>query len=171
MASEKEIVLSYQQAHNAHDVELAMSYMTPTIRYMMIGLWTREGQEEVRILESWDAALNSQLTYGSLQVRQGRMDCSGSETNDWYRLAGIEQVDFDSIKFEFQGDKITHIRAKISPKSERAIDQAMNRVIHWALDYAPEEVDALVPRGIFRYGPDHAARWIALVQAWKDHQK
>jgi hypothetical protein len=171
LASEKEIVLAYQQAHNAHDVDLVLSYMTPNIRYMMTGLWTREGLDELRALESWDAALNSHLTYGELKVRQGRMDCRGSETNDWYKLVGIGQVEFDSIKFEFMGDKIAHIRSRISPKSERAVDQAMNDVVRWALDVDPDEVHALVPRGTFKYGTDHASRWMALVRKWKASQE
>lgn len=171
MATEKEIVLAYQQAHNAHDVDLALSFFTPNIRYMMTGLWTREGLDELRALEAWDAALNSHLTYGELKVRQGRMDCRGSETNDWYKLVGIDKVEFDSIKFEFTGDKIAHIRSRIAPKSERALDSTMNDVVRWALDEDPSEVHALLPRGTFKYGEDHAFRWMTLVKKWKASQE
>ena len=94
-----------------------------------------------------------------------------SETNDWYQLVGIDQVVFDSIKFEFKGDKIAHIRSRIAPKSERALDSTMNDVVRWALDVDPDEVSALLPRGTFKYGADHAARWMALVKKWKASQE
>lgn len=167
MSSEREIVLAYLEAHNAHDVERTLSCLSPTIRFMMTGLWTREGLDEMSAMETWDAELNSHLTFEGLKIRQGRMDCRGSETNDWYQFVGIQQVDYDSIKFEFTGGKISRIRAKMSPKSERAVDQAMNDVVRWALEEAPDEVEALVPRGILRYGHEQALRWMALLKEWK----
>ena len=167
MSSDKEIVQGYLEAHNAHDVERALSYFSPNIRFMMSGLWTREGLDELRALEAWDAALNSQLAFDDLKIRRGRMDCRGREANDWYQIVGIEQVDYDSIKFEFQDGKIIHIRAKMSPKSERAVDRAMNEVVGWALAAAPDEVKALVRRGKFLYGPEQAVRWMDLLKRWQ----
>lgn len=167
MKSEKEIVLAYLEAHNAHDIERALNVFSPKIRFMMVGLWTREGIDELRSLEAWDAALNSQLAFDDLKIRQGRMDCRGRETNDWYQFTGIDQVDYDSIKFEFHDGKISHIRAKLAPKSERDVDRAMNEVIRWALEAAPDEVKALVRRGKFRYGQDQAVRWMDLLEKWK----
>jgi hypothetical protein len=167
LKSEKEIVLAYLEAHNAHDIERALSVLSPEIRFMMVGLWTREGLDEMRALEDWDAALKSQLAFDDLKVRQGRMDCRGRETNDWYQVVGIERVDYDSIKFEFHDGKISHIRAKLAPKSERDVDRAMNEVIRWALEAAPTEVGTIVRRGTFRYGQDQAVRWMDLLEKWR----
>lgn len=169
LKSEKEIVLAYQEAHNAHDIDKALGFFSPNIRFMMIGLWTREGLEELRNMEAWDAAMNSRLIFDGLKVRQGRMDCRGTETNDWYQFTGIQQVTFDSIKFEFKDDQIALVRAKMSPKSERAIDQVVNDVVRWALDAAPDEVAALVPRSVLRYGHEEALRWMALLKEWKSN--
>ena len=168
MRSEKEIVLAYQEAHNAHDVEKALSFFTADIRYGMTGVWVKQGIDEVRALESWDAALNSHMDYHVLKVRQSRMNCSATETNDWLKLAGIGKIEYTSIKFEFKGEKIQHVRAQLAGKSEWAIDQAVNDVLRWALEAHPGEVQSLIPRGNFLHGEGHAERWLKLVQEWKE---
>lgn len=170
MKSEKQIVQAYLEAHNAHNVEGVLDLLSPQIRFGMTGLWVREGLDEIRALEEWDAVMNSQLQFTDFKMRNQRLECKGVETNDWYKLVGIEQVSFQPIKFEIEGGKIRHIRAQIAPKSEMAVDRAVNDVVRWALDVYPDEITQLVPRGVFRYGHDQAQRWKKLVAEWKQAQ-
>ncbi len=167
MKSEKEIVFAYQEAHNTHDVDAVLALLSPNIRFGMTGLWVREGLDEVRALEEWDAVMNSQLTFNKFKRRNQRLECNGVEVNDWYRTVGIEQVYFDLIRFEFEAGKIRHIRAKMAPKSEMTIDRAVNDVVRWALDVYPKEIEDLVPRSVFRYGHEQALRWKKLLEEWK----
>jgi hypothetical protein len=165
--SQKEIVIAYQEAHNAHDIDGALSYFSPKIRFGMTGLWVREGLEEVRELEEWDAVMSSQLGLINFKMRNQRLECSGTETNDWFAIVGIKQIRYEPIKFEFEGDKIRHIRAQIAPKDEMMVDRAVNEVVRWALDIYPNEIHDLVPRGVFKYGHKHALRWKKLLEDWK----
>jgi hypothetical protein len=171
MKEKKAIVLAYQDAHNAHDVELALSFFAPNIRFEMTGLWVKQGLEDVRALEEWDAALANQLTFGDLRIRNARLECEAKETNDWFKLVGIDEVFYDSIKFEFDNGLITHIRAKISPKGEMAVDKVVNGVMRWALEACPEEVENLMPRGLFNYGREEAHKWLALLKDWQDQKE
>lgn len=163
---EKDIILAYLQAHNDHDVDLALSTMSPEIRFGMAGIWVKEGTEEVSAMEKWDAAMNSQLTFENLKIRNGRLECVGRETNDWYQMSGIQEVHYEAIKFEFENGLIRHIRAQMAHKSERKIDQVVNDVIRWALDIYPDEVEEIIPRGNFIYGHEQALRWKALLEKW-----
>lgn len=167
MKSEQEIVMAYLKAHNAHDIDGALSFLSPEIRFGMTGLWVRQGLTELRALEEWDAVMNSQLDFRNFKVRNQRLECSGTETNDWYAMVGIESVTFQPIKFEFDAGKIRHIRAQIAPKNEMMIDRAVNEVVRWAFDIYPDEITDLVPRGVFRYGKAHAVRWLKLLEEWK----
>ncbi len=168
MSSEKEIVLAYQEAHNAHDVEKALSFFTDDIRYGMTGVWVKQGIDEVRGLETWDAALNSHMNYQVLKVQQSRLNCAATETNDWLKLVGVNEIEYTSIKFEFKGEKIQHIRAQLAGKSEWAIDQAVNDVLRWALEAYPAEVKGLIPRNNFIHGVGQAQRWLDLLKEWKE---
>ncbi len=170
MQSKNEIILAYQDAHNAHDIDRVLSFLAPDIRFGMSGLWVKQGLEELRALEEWDAALNSHLTFEKIKMRNQRLECRGTETNDWYQMVGISKITYDSIKFEFDLMKINHIRAKISPKSERQIDQVINEVLRWALTARPEVVEEVIPRGVFVYGRKQALRWKALLDEWQ-HRK
>jgi len=167
---EKDLILAYLQAHNNHDVDLALSYMSPDIRFGMAGIWVKEGIEDLRDLEAWDAVMNSQLRFDNLKSRSGRLECTGQETNDWYQLAGIPAITYDNIKFEFENGLIRHIRANMAHKSERMIDTAVNNVIRWALDTHPDEVGDIIPRGNFIHGHEQAVRWKALLADWLKHR-
>ena len=167
MKSEKEIVQAYLEAHNAHDIEGVLEVLSPKIRFGMTGLWVREGFDEIRALEEWDAVMNSHLQFTDLKMRNQRLECKGAETNDWYKVVGIEQEHFEPIRFEFEAGKIRHIRAQLAPKSEMAVDRAVNDVVRWALDVNPDEIRYLVPRGVFRYGHEQAQRWKKLLAEWK----
>lgn len=163
---EKDIILAYQQAHNANDVDLALSYMSPEIRFGMAGIWVKEGIEEVRALESWDAALHSKIIFTDLKLRNGRLECTAKETNDWFKLVGIPEIRYDSIKYEFENGVIRHIRANMAHQSERLIDQAINKIMRWALDAHPDEINDIIPRGNFLYGHEQALRWKTLLEEW-----
>lgn len=167
MKDEKAIVLAYQEAHNAHNVEQAMSYFAPNVRFEMAGLWVREGAEEIKAMEEWDAVVVGKIAFGDAKVRGGRFECKAKETNAWFDVVGIEAVYYESYRFEFQNGLISRIRAKISPKGEMAIDKVINRIMRWALEARPDEIEDIIPRGQFNYGNEQAERWMVLVKEWK----
>lgn len=170
MPNEKEILAGYQQAHNAQDVEGALAWLTPDVRWTMTGLWVRHGIEEMRALEAWDAALNGRIEYRDVKRLANGLSCQAEETNDWYLAVGIDKVVYEQIRFEMKDGKISQVRAKLAAQSERAIDKVVNQVSRWALKAAPAEVNAVLPRGNFNYGADQAGRWLALLQAWQNSQ-
>ncbi|HKJ27310.1 MAG TPA: hypothetical protein VJ965_06715 [Anaerolineales bacterium] len=163
----KAIVLAYQQAHNAQDVDQAMQYFTPNVRFEMAGIWVRQGLEEIRAMEEWEKVMDGEIEFGDLKMRNNRLECKATERNSWLKLVGIEVITYDSYRFEFEDDQINRIRAKISPKGEMAIDKAINRVMRWALEAYPDEIDAIIPRGQFNYGKTQAERWLALLKEWQ----
>jgi hypothetical protein len=167
MKDEKAIVLAYQEAHNAHDVDKAMTFFAPNIRFEMAGIWVREGFEEMRVMEVWDSVVGGEVFFKDFKTRTGRLECKATESNDWLKIVGIDAVTYDSFRFEFENGRIGRIRAKVSPKDEMAIDRAVNRVVRWALEARPDEIDDIIPRGLFNYGHEQAERWMVLLKEWK----
>lgn len=170
MSNPKEIITAYQDAQNAHDTDLALSFFAPNIRYEMVGIWVMQGLEELRALAEWNAAISNQLILGKIKMRNNRLECQAKETNDWLKLVGIDAVYYDAIKFEFENDKISIVRAKIAPKSEMAMDRATNRVMRWALEESPDEIGDIMPRGLFKYGREAAEKWLALLKEWRQQK-
>lgn len=163
----REIVLAYQEACNHHNIDLALSFFVPDIRYEMVGIRVMQGLEDLRAFAEWNQFFATQMNFGKLKMKNNRLECQAEETNDWLKMVGIESVTYDSIKFEFNNDKISNVRAKLSPKSEMAMDRATNRVIRWVLDTDPELIDKIIPRGLFKYSEEVAERWLALLKDWQ----
>lgn len=169
MTETKDIVIAYQEAQNSHNIDLALSFFAPDIRFEMVGIWVMQGMKELRAYAEWNAVIANKLTFGKLKIKNTRLECQAQETNEWLKLVGIDVVNYDAIKFEFENGKIRHIRAKVAPKSEMAMDKATNRVIRWALDKYPDEVVAVIPRGVFKYTEEAATKWMNLVTEWLQH--
>ena len=167
MSDPKAIILAYQEAHNNQDVDRALSLFAPNIRFEMAGIWVREGLEQQRELEEWDAALSSKLVFDNFKKRGGRTECTAIETNAWLKMAGIGTVTYESVLFEFDGDQIIRIRAKLAPKSEMAMDKAMNGVVRWALDHKLSKIEEIIPRGLFHYGKQQAEDWLVMLNDWQ----
>lgn len=167
MSDPKAIIMAYQEAHNNQDIEQTLRLFSPNIRFEMAGIWVREGLEEMRQLEEWDRVMSSRLAFGAIKKRGGRLVCSAEETSTWLSMVGIEAVLYDSVMFEFAGSQINRIRAKLAPKSEMAIDKAVNRVMRWALEARPDEIGEIIPRGLFNYGQVQAEKWLALLEEWQ----
>lgn len=163
----REIVLAYQEAWNTHNIDLALSFFAPDIRYEMVGIRVIQGPDEMRSYAEWNQFFNNHLNFGKLQMKNNRLECQAEETNDWLKMVGIDGISYDSIKFEFKDGQISQVRAKLSPKSEMAMDRATNRVIRWVLDTDPEVIDKIIPRGHFKYSKEVAEKWLALLKDWK----
>lgn len=165
----REIVLAYQEACNAHNIDLALSFFAPDIRYEMVGIRVMQGLDDLRSYAEWNQFFNTQLNFGKLQMKSNRLECQAEETNAWLEMVGLDSISYDSIKFEFKDGQISQVRAKLSPKSEMAMDRATNQVIRWVLDTDADVIDKIIPRGLFKYSKEVAERWLALLKEWKAH--
>ena len=58
---ELDIIKSYIEAHNNHDIDRVLSHFQPSIEFELSGTWTKKGLGDMRSLEEWDTELNSHL--------------------------------------------------------------------------------------------------------------
>ena len=167
MKDPKAFILKYQEVHNAHNIDQALRFFAPTFRFEMAGIWVRQGLEEQRSLEEWDQVVSSQLFFTDFRKRSGRLECQVRETSMWLNMVGINAVFYDAFMFEFTNGQISRLKAKLSPRSERDIDKAVNRVLRWALEARPDSVEEIIPRGTFIYGRTQAESWLVLLKEWQ----
>lgn len=165
-----ERVLAYQDAHNRHHLDLVLGMLTDDISFETVGVWVKVGKDNIRLLEEFDAGVDGSLVFHHLATDGTLVRATATERNDWFRVAGIGDVNYASIEFAFREHQICSIRAQMAPESAQAIADVLRSVVRWAAREQPEALDKLMPQGEFAYSADSAAAWVALLRTWRDAQ-
>lgn len=105
-----DLVKSYLETHNAHDIDRAVSLLSEDVIFETVGVWIKRGQDKVRELEEWDAALGSSLAFTGLAAEGNQVKCQATERNAWFRLAGIDEVYYDSCVFTLARERLPRYR-------------------------------------------------------------
>jgi len=165
------LLKAYQEAHNSHDVERALSLMTDDVTFRLAGTGVKEGKEQVRWIEEWDAAVNSHLTFADIKVKGHMVICKVIEKNDLFKLYGIEEVHYTLATFIFHDGLIKEITIEPSQKSVREIDEIRHSFIEWATQERGQQLEALRTEGKFIYSAENASLWLALLEEWREQTK
>ena len=164
-------VEAYLKAHNDHHLENTMSCFAEDIRFEMGDVWEKAGKEEVRKLEEWDFAVNSRLAASDMQGADDGVVCRLKESNDWYRLAGIDEVVYERCTIAVRDGKIARINTELTPESMMHITEALKAIMDWAAREHPGVLAELMPGGELSYGEENAGKWLQMLGAWKDRAK
>lgn len=162
-------VKTYEQVHNRHDIEKVMSLYTKDITFEIVGTWTKVGIEQVRKLAEWDAATNSHMIISDIEIHRDTVTFKLKEGNDWWRLAGIEDLYYEPCRMVFQGGKINQLKAEVTQESMKAFQEVWPAIVQWASKERSEALSELMPEGEFVYSAESAKRWLALLREWREN--
>ena len=162
------LVKTYEQAHNNHDVEKVMSLCSNDIRFEIVGTWTKSGKEQVRELAEWDTATNSNMNISDIEVRADTAIFKLKEGNDWFRLAGIEFMYYEPCKMVFHDGLIKEIKAELTQKSLKDFQEVWPSIFQWISEERNKELSELMPDGEFVYSAENAKQWLCLLREWRE---
>jgi hypothetical protein len=154
-------------AHNGHDVDEVMGFYTSHPTFHLKGVWTRNGLEQIRGLESWDAALNSHLKLKNAYISGDTVYCQVIESNDWFKSVDIDSLSHDPVAFVLNDEKIAEIIA--TPKTETGfrINSALTALYTWSDSTNDKVINELIIGGTFVYSAEAAGKWMELFERWK----
>ena len=162
-----DILTSYLDSHNSHDVEATMQLFHEEARFTMPG---RPPITDIRKMESWDAAISSNLNYESWEVRGDTLVIGRiTERNNWFSKAGIPVVEYNpGSEIILRDGKIYEIRmAEMTEESQRAIGEMFSSFFTWAEINRPEELARLMPQGQIVMSENMAKEWFLLLDLWQ----
>ncbi len=163
-----ERVKTYEQAYNSHDVEKIMSFYADDIKFEVVGFFVKEGKEEVRSLTEYDATVNIHMSISNIKINGDTATFTLIESNDWFRLAGVEELVYEPNRIVFRNGLITEIRAEITPESAKAASKAWQTMMQWASKEHSEALAELMPGGKFIYTAETAKKWLELLKEWRN---
>jgi len=163
----QEVVESFITAHNEHNIEKALTFYDENIVFELKGVWTKKGLNEMRSLEEWDAALNSNLILESIVSKEDTVFCRVVENNDWFRAADITDLVHDPTIFVVNNGKIKKIIALPSEKIGKEIEATIGALYQWSQKAQDTTINDLIQNGQFVYSAKAAEKWLALFNRWK----
>lgn len=162
-----EILRAYVEANNAHDVDRVMALYTDDIRFENVGVWVKQGKEEVRTIAEWDAKTHIHMTVSDITVRKDTVTFRLIETNDWLKNAGVDEWRWEAYVITKNG-LIKEIRAALTEESAKIFIPVYQSIIRWMSEERPEELAELMPDGEFLYEEGAAKKWLVLLQEWRE---
>lgn len=160
-------VAQYIDACNRHDIDAVAGFYTADARFELVGAWTRQGRDELRELAEYDKGTNCVMAISGAKVTGDTVEVRLVDKNDWFRLAGVDEVVFDSVTFRFRGDKIAEMRVVISEESAAALGRASSQVMAWMKEKHPAELAELMPGGRRVYSEEAALKWLRLLEEFR----
>ena len=163
------IVKSYEELHNAHDIERTMLLYHDDIKFELIGTWVKSGKSEIRALEEWDKALNSSLKFEAIDSRGDSVFCKVIEKNDWFKAVGIEQIIHDPTIFIIHKGLIKNIIVNPTAEIGKEIGIKLGSIYSWSKITNDSTIHDLIIDGEFIYSVESAKKWLILLDNWNKH--
>jgi hypothetical protein len=114
----------------------------------------------------WDTSTNGYFAYDSLDI--GTAEISGvlTETNDFYKLLGLEPATSrTTFRFDADGLICEQLYEPLPPL--RSVAEALEAPMAWARRERAAEFEMLAPDGSVVYTEDAGRRWVALLREWR----
>ncbi len=165
-----EVIESYQQANNGHDLDKLMSLYAEDVTFKVPETFALQGREQLRDLAEYDFALDVHMSCSQFTSRGDSVMCQLTETNDWLRTAGIEKAQY-SMTFVVGGGLIRSITAEPDPTTIRAYRLVWMSLLTWAKEESPELAKEMMPEGQFIYNAQNARHLLSLLREWKQVQR
>jgi hypothetical protein len=167
--SSQELVQSYINVHNTHDIDKALAFYDDTIVFELKNVWVKSGKDAVRTLEEFDAAMNSNLRLEEITVKgdSDSLFCKVIENNDWFKGVGIEDLVHDPTVFVVKNGKITNIIGYPDEQTGKEIEAAIGSIYQWSQANQDSTINELIQEGQFVYSTEAAEKWKDLFVKWK----
>jgi hypothetical protein len=178
-ASNEDKVIQFIVAHNEHNIDTALALLADDVevsfsvplgceRIVTLG-GSGSGLEAVRDVEEFRYAVNSHLVAEEIETKGDTVNCQLRETSDFFRLLGIDTVQYASADFVFRNGLIREIRASHGQQSCDEINERTRTIQHWIAEES-DLVSALTPDDRWTYTAENAGVWLRALNDWARYE-
>ncbi len=168
-----QVIEEFERLKNAHDREATLTLFAADAELDFGPMGTMQGHEAIDRIHGYDAALSTMLKFDSCTTQDSDVVCQVTETNDWLKIAGIDSIVYEQVRFTVEDTgKIRRVSAIPSEASIAAMGTALTAFGGWAQQHAPERFGALFDaQGNFDYNFENGQKVLQLLHEWQDTEK
>jgi len=157
------VARAYRDAYNSHNISRIMAHLTDDAVLQMDGE-RFSGKDQLQEMARFDSVLNIELTFTDLRVKGNTVTFKATERNDWLKLAGLQDHQYDPCSMTVQGDLIQEIQVKSTPESMQQSQELFKKLAQWASKDHGQVLDELSKS---EYNAESARAWLNLLTQWK----
>lgn len=163
----EERVRAYEQVYNSHDFNGIMSFYADDAQFTVVGAFNKTGIEQIRTITEWDTTVKVHMSISDIAVQGDTVTFKLVESNEWWRLAGIDTVTYYPCTIIFSNGLIKSIKAEATKESLAAINKVLPGIFSWVAKERSEEYAEVMPGGEFIYTAESAEKWLELLKDWR----
>jgi len=165
-----ELTKRFTTTYNTHDVNKIVALYTNNAVFEVVGKLSFKGKNQIYRVTQYDSVLNIHMTISNILMRADTAFYNLTETNDWYKTAGIDATHY-KMKLIFKKDLITHLQAEVKPETQKAVSQVLSPFVKWAAENNTDILKEMMPEGKFIYNAENAKKSLSLLLKWKESLK
>lgn len=128
-----ELTKRFTTIYNTHDVNKIVASYTDDAVFEVVGKISFRGKTQIYNVTQYDSVLNIHMKISNIVMRADTATYNLTETNDWYKTAGIDSTHY-KMKLIFHEGLITHLQAEVKPETQKAINQVLSPFVEWAAE-------------------------------------
>jgi hypothetical protein len=167
-----DLVESFQERVNQHDVDKIMTMFKEDATFEIAGLSKFVGKQQVKIIFEYDVGVNTNLQFINCKSEGNTVHCHILERNDRLEAIGIGMLKYSSCIFTFKDGLIKSFAAEIPPEFVEHNSKVLKRFIPWLSENYPNEyVRMFTSEGRFIYNYENGRDVVPLLRRWNEEQK
>lgn len=124
------------------------------------------GHAGITELAEYGAAVGSRFSVAEIAEAGDTVVCVLEETNDWYRLLGVNHVVYE-VRFAVRRGRIERASARMARSSREALGQKLAEFAVWLAGNEPASVEKLMPGGRLRLNKETGTQMLQLMRRWR----
>ena len=167
-----DLVESFQERVNQHDVDKIMTMFTEDATFEIVELSKFAGKQQVNIIFEYDVGVNTNVQFINCKSEGNTVHCQILERNDKLDAIGISELKFSSCIFTFKDSLIQSFAAEIPPEFIEHNSNILKKFIPWLNENHPNDYSRMfMPDGRFIYNRENGRDVVPLLRKWSEKQK
>lgn len=167
-----DLVKTFQDRVNQHDVENIMYMFTEDATFEIVGLSKFKGKQNVKNVFEYDVGVNTNLDFINFKSEGDTVHCQILERNDRLDAIGIDELEFITCNITFKDGLIQSFSAEVPPDFVEYNIKILKQFIPWLKEnYQIEYSMMFNSEEKFIYNYENGKNVVPLLKKWSEQEK
>ena len=167
-----DLVESFQERVNQHDVEKIMTMFTEDFTLEGGGISKSSGKQQIKNIFECQAVMNTNVQYINCKSEGNTVHCQMLLRSDPLDAQGIGEVKSSSCIFTFKDNLIQSLADEWPPDVVEYNSKFWKKFIPWLTENYPDDYSRMfMPDGRFIFSLENGRDLVSLIRKWSEEQK